>query len=135
MTAIFISYERSAAATAKRMAEQLRAEGREVWFDADLPPHRPYSEVIEEKLEAAGAVLVLWSKAAVTSEWVRAEAGFARQRRKLVQVSLDGARPTIPFDQIQCAQLQGWRGGTQSAEWRKVVSALAELTSGPAPTA
>ena len=134
MTAIFISYERSAAATAKRMAEELRAEGWEVWFDADLPPHRPYSEVIEEKLEAAGAVLVLWSKSAVASEWVRAEAGFARQRRKLVQVSLDGARPPIPFDQVQCAQLQGWRERSQRTEWRKVVAAMAELTSQAAPS-
>jgi len=59
--------------------------------------------VIEERLAAAKAVLVLWSDEAVKSQWVRAEANRAREDNKLVQLSLDGARLPLPFDQIQCA--------------------------------
>lgn len=133
MTAIFISYERSAATIAKRVAEQLRAGGRDVWLDTELPLDRPYADVIRGRLEAASAVLVLWSKPAVQSEWVRSEADFARQQRKLVQASLDGAMPPMPFDQTHCADLKGWRGA-ESPAWRKVCETIDGLLECPPET-
>ena len=50
MSDVFISYARSTAPQAQQIAEALRALGYGVWRDDDLPPHRPYSEVIEERL-------------------------------------------------------------------------------------
>src|SRR5215475_11644347 len=38
------------------------------------------------ELEKAGAVVVIWSEGSVKSDWVRAEAGRARQGEKLVPV-------------------------------------------------
>ena len=128
MTDVFISYQRGSEVIARRVADHLRAAGREVWFDADLPPNRSYSDIIREKLEAAKAVLVLWSDAAAQSEWVRAEADHARQHHKLVQGSLDGCIPPMPFNQIQCANLKGWRGDDAHPEWVKIATAVAELT-------
>ncbi|HEX5238003.1 MAG TPA: toll/interleukin-1 receptor domain-containing protein, partial [Sphingomicrobium sp.] len=61
MAEIFISYARQDEAQAKKVADALRAEGHEVWRDDELPPHRAYAEVIEERLESADAVVVLWS--------------------------------------------------------------------------
>ncbi|MFX8354906.1 toll/interleukin-1 receptor domain-containing protein, partial [Acinetobacter baumannii] len=58
---VFISYARSTESTARKLAEALRAEGFSVWRDDDLPPHRAYAEVIEERLRSAAAVVVLWS--------------------------------------------------------------------------
>ncbi|WP_372786417.1 TIR domain-containing protein [Phenylobacterium sp.] len=124
MTAVFISYERSAAATAQRVAARLRADGREVWLDTELPPDRLYADVINERLQAAGAVVVLWSKAASASEWVRAEADLARQHHKLVQATLDDTLPPMPFNQVQCAKLKSWRGDADHPEWAKVVRAV-----------
>src|SRR5271169_6438829 len=100
MTDIFISYARSTEAQAKQVAEALRALGYGVWRDDELPAHRAYAEVIEERLKAARAVVVVWSTEAVKSQWVRSEADRAREDRKLVQLSVDGARPPMPFDQI-----------------------------------
>ena len=53
MTDIFISYARSTAAEAGKVADALRALGYGVWRDDELPAHRAYAEVIEERLNAA----------------------------------------------------------------------------------
>jgi adenylate cyclase len=130
MSEIFISYARSTAAKAKQVAEALRELGYGVWRDDELPAHRSYAEVIEERLAAAKAVVVVWSAEAVRSEWVRSEANRAREEHKLVQLSVDGSRLPMPFDQIQCADLAGWTGETDSQSWKKVVESIAELTGG-----
>ena len=136
MAKVFISYARSTAAMARQVAAALRALGQDVWMDDELPAHRPYAEVIEERLDGADAVVVIWSVEAVKSQWVRSEADRARGAAKLVQMVLDGARLPMPFDQIQCADLAGWNGDPDHAGWRKVVSsveALARPGSAPAP--
>jgi adenylate cyclase len=127
MSDIFISYARSTEAQAHRIAEALRALGYGVWRDDEIPAHRSFSEVIEERLKAAKAVIVIWSDEAVKSEWVQSEADRARAGRKLVQLSIDGATPPMPFDRIQCADLRGWSGDPDSKSWRRVVASLSTL--------
>jgi adenylate cyclase len=126
---VFISYARSTAAPAHAIAEALRAAGYAVWRDDELPAHRVYAEVIEERLRAAKAVVVVWSAEAVKSQWVRAEAEVAREAGTLVQLRLDAAMPPLPFNQIQCADLAGWAGDIDAAGWRKVMASIAELTA------
>jgi adenylate cyclase len=134
MSDIFISYARPNEPLAKQAGDALRAAGYAVWRDDELPAHRAYSDVIEERIRSARAVLVLWSNDAVKSQWVRAEADAARELGTLVQVSLDGVLPPMPFNQIQCADLMGWRGDGGSAGWQKVVGSIASLTGGTAPS-
>lgn len=130
MPDIFISYARSTAAQAQAIADALRALGYGVWRDDELPPHRAYAEVIEERLQAAKAVLVIWSAEAVKSEWVQSEADRGRAARKLVQLRVDDAPLPMPFDRIQCAEMTGWNGERHAAGWRKVVDSLAALIGG-----
>ena len=127
---IFISYARSSEAHAMRIANALQALGYSVWWDEELPAHRAYGDVIEENLKSARAVLVVWSSDAARSEWVRAEADLARQMHKLVQLSIDGALPPMPFNQVQCPALTNWKGDTDDRAWRKVEASLAELVRG-----
>lgn len=127
MAQVFISYARSTEGEARRFAEALRAAGYGVWRDDELPAHRAYADVIEERLRAAQAVLVVWSAEAVKSQWVRAEADVARQAGTLVQLSIDGAPLPLPFSQIQCADLRGWSGDAAAPGWRKVEGSIAEL--------
>lgn len=134
MSDIFISYARSTAAQAEQIAGALRGLGYDVWRDDELPAHRAYADVIEAQLQAAKAVLVIWSADAVRSDWVRSEADRARTDHKLVQLSVDGCALPMPFDQIQCAGLVGWTGDPQAAGWQTVVASLAALT-GSAPDA
>ena len=127
MADVFVSYGRTTEAQAQQVAEALRAAGYNVWRDDELPAHRAYSDVIEERLRSAKAVVVLWSAEAARSQWVRAEADIAREAGTLVQVTIDGTIPPLPFNQIQCADLNGWSGDTSSAGWRKVESSVALL--------
>lgn len=129
MADVFLSYARASEFKAKRIADALRHSGFSVWFDEDLPAHRAYSDVIEEQLENAGAVVVLWSGDAVQSQWVRSEANRARETGRLVQVRIDDCRLPMPFDQIQCADLRGWRGN-DSPPWQNVVASIAALIGG-----
>ncbi|MFI4935652.1 MAG: TIR domain-containing protein [Caulobacterales bacterium] len=127
MSEIFISYARSTAAQAEQICEALRALGYDVWRDDELPAHRDYSEVIEERLRAARAVVVVWSAEAVKSQWVRAEADVAREAGTLVQLSLDGAILPLPFNRVQCADMAGWSGDLEAHGWRKVVASVSDL--------
>ena len=136
MADVFLSYARSNAATAQKVATRLRDAGHSVWFDEQLPAHRAYADVIDGELEAARAVLVLWSAEAAGSQWVRSEANRARETGKLVQARLDEARLPMPFDQIQCADLRNWSGKPQQAGWRNVLGSVAALVAtGPSAAA
>jgi adenylate cyclase len=127
---VFISYARSSEGLAHRAAEALRGAGYSVWRDDELPAHRSYAEVIEERLRSAKAVVVLWSAEAAKSQWVRAEADTARGTGTLVQASVDGTLPPMPFNQIQCADLKDWDGSTDSLGWQKLESSVAALVGG-----
>lgn len=133
MSDVFISYASQNEAAARRVTQALRAQGFSVWRDEDLPPHRPFSEVLEERLEAAKAVVVVWSADATHSQWVRAEADVARNAGKLVQVSSDGALPPLPFNQIHSIDLSHWRGHRRDPHWLKVVESVTALVSAEPP--
>ncbi|HEV7159329.1 MAG TPA: TIR domain-containing protein [Caulobacteraceae bacterium] len=128
MSDIFISYARSTADQAQRVAEALRGLGYGVWRDDEIPANRAYADVIAERLQTAKAVVVIWSAEAAKSEWVRSEAERARAEHKLVQLSVDGARLPMPFDQTQCADLQDW-SGEDGPGWKQVVGAIANLAA------
>ena len=74
---IFLSYNREDQATARRFAEAFEREGFQVWWDATLRSGEAYDRVTEQAVRDAKAVVVLWSKKSVNSDWVRAEATIA----------------------------------------------------------
>ncbi|HYX47197.1 MAG TPA: TIR domain-containing protein [Sphingomicrobium sp.] len=130
---VFVSYARPDEAHAARVADALRCDGYDVWRDDELPAHRAYAEVIEERLKSAKAVIVLWSAEATKSQWVRAEADTARGSGTLVQATLDGSIPPLPFNQIQCADLSAWDGGADNHGWHKLKASIRSL-AGAAPS-
>lgn len=127
---VFISYARPSEEQAHQIAELLREHGFSVWRDDELPAHRAYSDVIEERLKSAKAVVVLWCAESAKSHWVRAEADTAREAGTLVQATLDTTLPPMPFNQIQCADLKGWSGETDSPGWAKLEGSVAALVGG-----
>jgi adenylate cyclase len=131
MSDVFVSYARPDESQAIAVAEALQAQGYRVWRDDELPAHRAYADVIQERLSSAEAVVVLWSAAAAKSQWVRAEADSARASGTLVQATIDGTIPPLPFNQIQCADLNGWNGKTETSGWLKLTASVAAL-AGPA---
>lgn len=127
MIDVFISYSRTNQPVVRQLADAVKREGYSVWWDEELPPHLSYGDVITEKIGSAKAAIVVWSEDAAASEWVRAEADVARNQRKLIQTSIDGRMPPMPFNQIQFAAIGDWAGESDHPGWIKVKASLTAL--------
>ncbi len=130
MADVILCYAREDEAAAGRLAASVRHRGYRLWSEADLGAADGGD--VTDRISGAKAAIVLWSAAAAASEWVRAEANFARGQRKLIQASLDEAPPPLPFRPSDAVSLAGWRGEEGHAGWRRIEAALAALC-GPAP--
>lgn len=113
MASVFLSYDRDDAAKARAIAGALEQARHTVWWDFHIKGGAEYSKEIEQALAQADAVVVLWSKQAVESGWVRDEAAMGRDRGRLVPVRLDEARPPLGFRQYQSIDLSAWNGRTR----------------------
>lgn len=132
MSDVFISYSRDNQEVVRRLAEAVKALGYDVWWDDQLPPHLAYGDVISQKVGGAKAAIVVWSANAAASEWVRAEADMARGQRKLIQTTIDGAEPPMPFNQLHYVSLADWNGEPDHPGWAKVRESLTALAGTPA---
>lgn len=77
MADVFLSYARGDRVAAERLAHAIGETGLTVWWDRHIKGGSEFSRDIEHQLNAAKRVLVLWSKEAVDSRWVRDEASVA----------------------------------------------------------
>jgi tetratricopeptide (TPR) repeat protein len=108
---LFLSYSRRDTQKALRFTEWLQREGHVVWRDEDdIRGGATFSSEIENALNGCDAVLALWSADSVQSAWVRDEAGFGRDRGKLIPCSLDRTEPPLGFRQFQSIDLSNWKG-------------------------
>ena len=132
---VFLSYSREDQPRAEALIAILSQAGFEVWWDGLLAGGTTFATGIEEALESAGAVVVLWSRFSIASHWVRDEATRGRDRGRLVPVSLDGSEPPLGFRQYQVIDLSKWRGMADSAQVRAIVQAVQTVpgTSQSAP--
>jgi hypothetical protein len=99
---IFISYARPDRELAEGLADELSAQGYSVWWDTSLVPGESFRSRLMAELEAAGAVVVIWTPNSVKSEWVVSEAERAAAQGKLVPTRVE-TLPILdippPFDQ------------------------------------
>jgi TPR repeat protein len=124
---IFISYAREDEPTAIHLRDVLVAQGWDVWRDKEgILTGTSWEKAIEDALNAAKCVIVVWSRAALTSHFVRDEASVARNANKLVPVQIENLDIPLGFRGIQTANLVGWQGDTQDPEFRKLIRALTE---------
>jgi hypothetical protein len=70
MSDIFLSYANEDLPRVLPLVRALERRGWSVWWDRAILPGRTYDIVIEEALEAARCVIVVWSNTSVTSDWV-----------------------------------------------------------------
>ena len=107
---IFLSYAHADAKRAQQLASALTARGYTVWWDNLIEGGAQFAKSIRSALESADAVVVLWSKSSIESDWVADEAAQGRDRKRLVPLSLDGSQPPLGFGQYQTIDLANWRG-------------------------
>ena len=93
MAQVFISYAKTDRISAESLARQLTDRGFDVWWDFQLYTGDDFHDVIREEIHKAKAVIVIWSEAAVASQWVRGEAQDAFDLKKLVPTHLAGFDP------------------------------------------
>lgn len=127
MSDIFISYAGNDREKAKLLSGVLEQKGWSVWWDRDIPPGKPFDRIIEEALDAAKCIIVLWSKESVKSDWVKDEAEEGKQRNILVPVLIDDIKMPLGFRRIQAAHLFDWDGISQHAKLELLVKSISSL--------
>lgn len=135
MTAVFISYKRDDLPVVQRIVSGLRAAKLEVWWDQDIAPDAPWEATIELELNAAKVVIVAWSRSAVASESVKAEARRARNAGKLIQVFVEACEPPLFFGERQGVDLSNWNGAIDDQRFQAVVTAARAILDGKRPPA
>lgn len=124
MSEIFISYATSDRDMARALASLLEGRGHSSFWDRTILPGAKWDEVIEAALQRARVVVVLWSKAAVRSDWVKNEAGHAADRGVLVPVLIERVEPPLRFRSIQAADLSKWDGTSTSSEVENLLRSI-----------
>ena len=131
MLKIFLSYARDDSAKAQSLVKALEADGFAVWWDGLISGGHAFAERIDQALADADVVLVLWSKHSVHSHWVRDEAGFGRDRNRMVPVSIDDSQPPLGFRQIQSIDLSHWRGNARAREYSALSRSIRSVAGLP----
>jgi hypothetical protein len=99
---IFISYSRSDAGYAKRLAGGLEHEGFAVWNDNRISLGTSWPRVIQEQLDQSSAVIVLMTPRAYQSEWVQNELSRAKRKQKAIfPLLLEGKEPWLSVESTQ----------------------------------
>lgn len=124
---IFISYKREDTTLANAVRLALKSEGFEVWWDETLQTGERWEERIDEALLTAAAVVVLWTPASITSDWVRHEASVAKIRGVLAHAVMDDVEIPAPFQAIQTAQLAQWNQREDDLQFQKLVAAIKSI--------
>jgi len=129
----FLSYSHADQDRARQLAAALEHAGIHVWWDTLIEGGAQFAKSVEAALEKCDAVIVAWSRASVSSDWVLDEASQGREMRKLVPVSFDGTLPPISFRQYLCVDLLGWNGAADAQQIDAIVRGIAAVM-GRAPT-
>ena len=131
MSDIFISYARADRPRAEALARALEDHGWSVWWDWRIPAGKTFRQVIQEQLDKARCVIVLWSATSITRKWVIEEASEGEERGILVPVLIEKVRPPLGFRSIQAADLISWQGDTNAPAFRRLCSDIEALIGVP----
>src|SRR4029434_434237 len=133
MSDIFISYSRADKDRAELLAEAFSREGWSVWWDREIPPGKSFDETIENALNSARCVIVLWSKDSVSSRWVKTEAAEGAARGILVPAFIDKVQIPLEFKRIEAADLTDWQGDSPHSEFDQLLKTVASILGVGAP--
>jgi formylglycine-generating enzyme required for sulfatase activity len=133
MSDIFISYGREDRGKAKDIADALKRQGFSVWWDRNILPGDAFDTVIEDALDAAKCVIVLWSRSSVSSKWVKIEASEGKQRGIIIPVLIDDVNIPLAFRRMQAADLRDWSGKLPYPGFDNLLKAVAGILGRPLP--
>jgi hypothetical protein len=127
---IFISYSNADRNQARILANALEHEGWSVWWDRKIPPGKTFDEVIDQAIQVAKCVIVLWSKESAKSDWVKAEATEGKSRGILIPAMIDDdVRIPLEFRYLQASRLTDWIGQADHPEFESMKAVIVQLLS------
>ena len=124
MADVFVSYARTDKSRVAPLVAALEAKGWSVWWDPEISPGKEFDDEIDSELQAAKAVLVVWTPTSVVSRWVRGEARDAAERGILVPVRFDQARLPIDVRALHTTDLDEWRENPSHSALQECLRAL-----------
>jgi len=124
---IFISYSSEDRSRAETFAKTLEEQGWSVWWDKTIPPGKTFDQVIQEAIESARCVVVLWSKKSINSDWVKEEANIGKERKILVPAKIDPVELPIGFGRIQAADLTNWEAEKEHLGFFSLLNAISDI--------
>lgn len=124
---VFVSYASQDRVKVARVVTALESAGYRVWWDFRVRSGQTFDELIERMLEQASCVLVVWSKSAVKSKWVRAEAAWAADRDIMISVRIDDAQLPLKFYHVNTLDLQGWDGSAIAGSFQSLLGDIRKL--------
>jgi adenylate cyclase len=124
MADVFVSYSRADKARVAPLVAAIEAKGWSVWWDPAIEAGQQFDDQIDAELQAASAVLVVWTPTSVASRWVRGEARDAAERGILVPVRFAEARLPIDVRAIQTTDLDKWGEDPASAPFQDLLRSL-----------
>ncbi len=127
MADVFVSYARSDKARVAPLVAAIEAKGWSVWWDPEINPGQEFDDLIDAQIDAAKAVLVVWTATSVASRWVRGEAREAAERGILVPVRFEKARLPMDVRAIHTTDLDEWAGNAASQPAQECLRALAAM--------
>src|SRR6516225_11218741 len=105
MADLFLSYARQDSNRAETLARLLENVGLTVWWDRRMVAGDKIHDVIDEEIEKAKAVIVLWSPISVKSDWVRGEAQTAHELTKLVPIKIEECKLPVNYRGIHTPEV------------------------------
>jgi hypothetical protein len=130
---VFISYSSKDRIKAEVIARYLRARGLDTFMDKRTAIGELWQQEIPKAVWSSKVVLVLWSRDALASRWVQAEADVALERNVLLQVLLAPVHIPARVAHVQAGRLEAWSNDDEHPELRRLAAALSARLGRSAP--
>ena len=136
MSDVFVSYKAEDRARVAPLVQALKSEGLSVWWDTQIAAGSEWRQDIQEQLDSARCVIVVWSKRSVGPEgrFVRDEASRAQRRGTYLPIRIDKVEPPLGFGELHAIPLHGWRGRPTDPRYRMLIDAVRAVIAGEAPS-
>ena len=124
MSHVFISYASEQRDQAELLSDKLADQGYTVWWDRGLIPGDRYEQSLKEQIDAAYAVIAIWSDKSLNSDWCLSEIRRAHRAEKLIPVmvdNFDSENIPMPYDGVHAVPI---------SDFSSVFSALENFSSG-----